>query len=82
MNETHYNINSERTGNILMYKELNFLENSEEEWGGGNYTRSETEKSEVTIHDNWWNQLEPTNTSTHPLQENTSQMSHLTKQKA
>lgn len=25
MNENHYNINSERIGNILMHKELNFL---------------------------------------------------------
>lgn len=25
MNENHYNINSERTGNILMHKECHFL---------------------------------------------------------
>lgn len=50
MNENHCNINSERTGNILKHKELNFLKIQGDKY----YTNSETKKSpEITIHGNW-----------------------------
>lgn len=49
MNENHCNINSERTGNILKHKELNFLKVQGEKY----YTNSETEKYPEINHGNW-----------------------------